>query len=211
MPISNAHDDGADLVAQVLRDNPPDIKGERPEWSERVGWHAKEDVHSGGSHRPSLESELKLVKSKIHSELLEEEIEKHAKLASNEKPEIEIDVRDFVARRRNDRPVLTNSTLKNERRLRPDDRPLMTNTTLKSERRLRPALRGSILLGNSLAYPEEIFETQNSWLSMWICCGLLTTVWVLWRYCAHYRHCDPSTIVRSTSHARSQSEIYKDV
>jgi hypothetical protein len=38
-------DDGQALVQEVLHDFPPEERGERPEWEDRVGWHRKEDTH----------------------------------------------------------------------------------------------------------------------------------------------------------------------
>ena len=40
----NHNDDGADLVQEVIEQNPPEEQGIRDEWDGHVGWHRKEDV-----------------------------------------------------------------------------------------------------------------------------------------------------------------------
>ena len=42
------HDDGAELVKQVLEQNPPEEQGIREEWDSHVGWHREENIR--GAH-----------------------------------------------------------------------------------------------------------------------------------------------------------------
>uniref|UniRef100_A0A7S2EJM6 Uncharacterized protein n=1 Tax=Trieres chinensis TaxID=1514140 RepID=A0A7S2EJM6_TRICV len=39
-------DDGSQLVQEVLKELPPEEKGEREEWAGHVGWHRKEEVRA---------------------------------------------------------------------------------------------------------------------------------------------------------------------
>lgn len=54
-------DDGASLVSEVVKENPPEEKGEREEWDLHIGWHQKEDVRQNkhalrGTRRESDEA-----------------------------------------------------------------------------------------------------------------------------------------------------------
>lgn len=37
------------LVRQVIKENPPEEQGKRPEWQEHAGWHRKEYIHLRGA------------------------------------------------------------------------------------------------------------------------------------------------------------------
>lgn len=39
-----------ELVEAVLRAFPPEKRGEREEWNERVGWHRRENIRKGARH-----------------------------------------------------------------------------------------------------------------------------------------------------------------
>jgi hypothetical protein len=49
-------DTGADLVQEVIADNPVEEKGVRDEWKKQVGWHRKEDIHLLRGRRRSTAS-----------------------------------------------------------------------------------------------------------------------------------------------------------
>jgi hypothetical protein len=42
--------DEHELVKEVLRELPPEEKGERDEWNQHVGWHRKENIRKGAKH-----------------------------------------------------------------------------------------------------------------------------------------------------------------
>ena len=45
-------DYGADLVREIIEENPPEDRGHRLEWETKEGWHRREDVGSrGGGNR----------------------------------------------------------------------------------------------------------------------------------------------------------------
>jgi len=39
-----ANDELDDLVREVIKENPPEEQGIRPEWQNHVGWHRKENI-----------------------------------------------------------------------------------------------------------------------------------------------------------------------
>jgi hypothetical protein len=47
-----------DLVAQVIRENPPEERGEREEWGQHVGWGRKEESVGRGALRGSQRKDL---------------------------------------------------------------------------------------------------------------------------------------------------------
>lgn len=47
--INKQDDFEESLVRQVIKENPPEEQGFRPEWKEHVGWHRKEYTHLRGA------------------------------------------------------------------------------------------------------------------------------------------------------------------
>jgi hypothetical protein len=54
LDVAVDQDDGAALVQEIIQENPPEDRGERDEWAQRVGWHRKEDVLLLGGGRGGL-------------------------------------------------------------------------------------------------------------------------------------------------------------
>lgn len=59
--------DQEELVQQVLREFPPEERGERDEWTQQVGWHRKENIRKGVMH-PDRQGDAKGSKEDIDSE-----------------------------------------------------------------------------------------------------------------------------------------------